>query len=348
MHRLIYIAAMLLILLSACMHSPNSTYPTPNSNPSSSNTSNAKPSHTKLFHTKVPSDNEPKDSLHNPASSHNNPRIHALCREIGQKLGSVSDNNCHALQLQDSSFYSVKNRSLAIKDYPAHKQHTNLGRVFVIGGIHGDEYAATSIVFKWMQQLEQERDGRLHWRFMPLSNPDGLLQKKSQRQNANGVDLNRNFPSQDWTQLAHRYWQTKTYKNPRRYPGKIAASEPETQALIQQINQFKPDIIVSVHAPYHLLDYDGPSKAPKRIGKLHLHELGVYPGSLGNYGGVDLKLPVITLELPSAGIMPSPQEIQAMWKDLNSWLLRERLQVAKLQKKRPRPAQQLISSRRVN
>ena len=274
----------------------------------------------------------------------NNPRIHALCREIGRKLGSVSADHCHALQLQDSNFYSVKNRSLAIKDYPSHTQQASLGSVLVIGGIHGDEYAATSIVFKWMQQLEQERDGRLHWRFMPLSNPDGLLQKKSQRQNANGVDLNRNFPSRDWTKLAHHYWRTKTYKNPRRYPGEIAASEPETQGLIEQIKNFKPDIIVSVHAPYHLLDYDGPSKAPQSIGKLHLHELGVYPGSLGNYGGIDLKLPVVTLELPSAGIMPSPREIQAMWKDLNSWLLRERLQALTRPKATQKTSLQLISA----
>ena len=79
-------------------------------------------------------------------------------------------------------------------------------------------------------------------------------------------------------------------------------------------------MIVSVHAPHALLDFDGPVEAPHKIGHLHLHQLGVYPGYLGNYGGLDLGIPVITLELPSAGIMPSRAEIENMWVDLNKWL----------------------------
>jgi hypothetical protein len=90
-----------------------------------------------------------------------------------------------------------------------------------------------------------------------------------------------------------------------------------------QIEAFKPDVIVSVHAPYHLLDYDGPLKPPAKIGDLHLHELGVYPGSLGNYAGTDLRLPVVTLELPYAGIMPKPEAIAHMWSDLNVWVQKQ-------------------------
>ena len=77
---------------------------------------------------------------------------------------------------------------------------------------------------------------------------------------------------------------------------------------------------MSVHAPYDLLDFDGPAEAPQRIGQLYLNQLGVYPGSLGNYGGVDLNIPVVTLELPSAGIMPSRENIKDMWDDLETWL----------------------------
>lgn len=263
---------------------------------------------------------------------HYQAEIKKLCDEIGNKLTSVSREDCHNTKMQSSGIITVQKRSVAIKEFPANPSRDGLGRVLVIGGIHGDEYASTSIAFKWMQQLQKERDGRLHWRFIPALNADGLLRKKSQRQNANGVDLNRNFPSADWNRLALDYWTRKDYKNPRRYPGKISASEPETQGLIAQINNFKPDIIVSIHAPYHLLDYDGPSTAPQRIGDLHLHELGVYPGSLGNYAGLDLKLPVVTLELPSAGILPKPIEIQHMWTDLNKWLINERLVNAKKEK----------------
>lgn len=255
------------------------------------------------------------------------PSIKKLCDEIGNKLGSVDVADCNAMKMQASGIDSVKGRPLAIREYLPEEEH--IGRVLVIGGIHGDEYSSVSIVFKWMKQLEEQRDGRLHWRFIPLANPDGLLRSRSQRANANGVDLNRNFPTSDWEALALKYWKEKTHQNKRRYPGNAAASEPETSGLIQQIQTFKPDIIVSIHAPYHLVDYDGPSSAPKKIGVLHLHELGVFPGSLGNYGGLDLQLPVVTLELPHAGIMPSAQQTSEMWTDLKRWLIKERLRVVK-------------------
>ncbi|MGH8456478.1 MAG: murein peptide amidase A, partial [Stenotrophobium sp.] len=53
---------------------------------------------------------------------------------------------------------------------------------------------------------------------------------------------------------------------------------------------------------------------------LNLHQLGTYPGSLGNYAGVDLGLPVITLELPYAKIMPTPAQMQLIWEDMLTWL----------------------------
>jgi hypothetical protein len=51
--------------------------------------------------------------------------------------------------------------------------------------------------------------------------------------------------------------------------------------------------------------------------------LGTYPGSLGNYAGIDLGLPVVTVELAAAGIMPSDGEISDMWIDLVRWLSSE-------------------------
>lgn len=246
-----------------------------------------------------------------------------LCGEIGRKLGSVSIGDCRRQKLQDSGYYSVKGRPLAIKEYAPTKKKRPLGRILVIGGIHGDEYSSVSVVFKWMDILNVHHSGLFHWHFIPLSNPDGLLRKRSQRQNENGVDLNRNFPSADWDELAQKYWERRTGNDPRRYPGREAASEPETKFLVDEIADFQPDIIVSMHAPYGLIDHDGPPEAPERLGNLTLRRLGVFPGSLGNYGGVDLEIPVVTIELRHAGIMPKPHRISRMWTDLVRWLVRE-------------------------
>ena len=49
--------------------------------------------------------------------------------------------------------------------------------------------------------------------------------------------------------------------------------------------------------------------------------MGTYPGSLGNYAGVYLGVPVVTLELPHAGIMPSRNQISRLWTDLVRWLI---------------------------
>lgn len=252
------------------------------------------------------------------------PDVQSLCAEVGGKLGSVSVSDCRKQRLEPSGHRSILGRELAVKEYSPKPPKVPLGRILVIGGIHGDEYSSVSVVFKWMEILDIHHSGLFHWRFIPLSNPDGLLRDASQRQNERGVDLNRNFPTRDWNQLAHEYWQSRTGRDPRRYPGPEAASEPEVVYLVEEIDTFQPDIIISMHAPYGLVDHDGPPKAPEYIGDLTLRRLGVFPGSLGNYGGVDLNVPVVTVELSHAGIMPTASQVSRMWTDLVRWLIRER------------------------
>lgn len=243
-----------------------------------------------------------------------------VCLMVSQKLASISLPECLGRNLLSSGAHSVNNIPILLKEYFPIKGRPNNGRVLVMGGIHGDEYSAVSIMFKWMSILDKYHSGLFHWKIVPLLNPDGLLQKKSQRMNANGVDLNRNFPTPNWAEESVDYWVRRTRRNPRRYPGPKPLSEPETTWLSRQIDEFKPDAIVSVHAPHGILDFDGPPHPPKRFGQLYLRLLGTYPGSLGNYAGVHKKIPVITIELPNAGIMPSQHETVLIWVDLVRWL----------------------------
>jgi protein MpaA len=243
-----------------------------------------------------------------------------LCREIGSTLGSVSVAYCLAQNFSDTGVISVEGRPIVYQRYLPLAGKAPKGKVLLVGGIHGDEYSSISIVFKWLQTLDEYHSGLFDWYIIPLLNPDGLLQKKAQRQNANGVDLNRNFPTPNWDVEAPKYWE-KTRKNIRRYPGPRAGSEVESQLLMNVIDKFKPDVIISVHAPHSLVDYDGPPKAPSQLGDLHLRRLGVYPGSLGNYAGVHKGVQVITIELASAGIMPDEKEVATMWTDLIRYLI---------------------------
>ncbi|MCV6624751.1 MAG: M14 family murein peptide amidase A [Cellvibrionaceae bacterium] len=249
--------------------------------------------------------------------------VQRLCTDIGKKLGSVSIAECEKQALVASGYFTPKGYPLAMRHYGPLPNRTPQGRIILMGGIHGDEYASVSVLFKWMNKLNRYHSGLFNWQVIPLANPDGLLQRKSKRQNANGVDLNRNFPTPDWDEKALQYWQQRTFKNVRRYPGPKAASEVETKWLLKVIEEFQPDAIISVHAPHKLIDFDGPQNPPQQLGKLQLRRLGTYPGSLGNYGGSVLDVPILTVELPFAGIMPSNAEISKMWTDLVGWLIKE-------------------------
>ena len=241
------------------------------------------------------------------------------CKRIGNKLGSVSVAGCLARHLQESGAQSVNGQAILIKEYPPLPQRQPKARVLLLGGTHGDEYSSVSIIFKWLKTLDAHHSGLFHWHVVPLLNPDGLLQRPSQRLNAHGVDLNRNMPTPNWLESTTAYWK-KTGHDPRRYPGTAPLSEPESRWLYEEIRAFKPHAIVSVHAPYGILDFDGPPVGPDRLGHLHLQLIGTYPGSLGNSAGVQHQIPVITVELPYAGIMPSNDEISRMWMDLVRWL----------------------------
>lgn len=247
--------------------------------------------------------------------------VEQACAAIGGRLRSVGKEACLKSGLLPSGASSVKGMPLLYRDFPpTPSADSPAHRVLLIGGIHGDELVAVSISFQWMKRLEADSGRRFHWRVLPSTNPDGLLARPSTRVNSRGVDLNRNFPSKDWDSGALPYWEKRTKRDPRRYPGPKALSEPETQWLVEQIDTFKPDVIVSIHAPYGVLDFDGPENPPKRFGYLRLHQLGTYPGSLGNYAGTNLNLPVITLELPHAGIMPTPAQSDRVWSDMLAWL----------------------------
>ncbi len=257
-----------------------------------------------------------------PASALPLATLETAWRLIGGRLHSVGAQRCLDAGLHVAEGASREGLPLLYRDYPATSRRTTPQRVLMIGGIHGDELSSVSIVFNWMERLERSRFQPLHWRVLPCANPDGLLRRPATRMNAAGVDLNRNFPSRDWDTEATAYWERRTGRDPRRYPGPQALSEPETQWLVREIRQFKPDAIVSVHAPFGILDFDGPREPPQRFGFLHLHQLGTYPGSLGNFAGINIGLPVITLELPYAGIMPSPQQQARIWADMLTWLER--------------------------
>lgn len=195
-------------------------------------------------------------------------------------------------------------------------------KILVLSLIHGDERDAGALGRFWLERL-QRITPRNDWRVIPVLNPDGV-QKKT-RTNARGVDLNRNFPTADWSALAQAYWKKEGGQSDRKFPGDTAGSEPEVNCALKHIKDFHPDFVVSIHTPLNVLDFDGPKKASiKNFNYLPWRRLGNYPGSLGRYLWVENNIPVLTAELKNN--LPKNSEPFTMLQDVIGYLTQKDLE----------------------
>lgn len=188
-------------------------------------------------------------------------------------------------------------------------------------GVHGDEITPIKFCFDILNHIEgihspTDLEDRLII-VAPIVNPDSFFKKYPTRTNANGIDVNRNFPTADFKSSSMKLWKNRYKKDKRRYPGKVAMSEPETLFQVNLIKRYNPDKIISVHSPLTMLDYDGPadrhsggvvgSSANQLLIQMSEQAKGYkiknypfFPGSLGNYAGNERNIPTYTLELPSS------------------------------------------------
>ncbi len=197
---------------------------------------------------------------------------------------------------------SVEGRKIFYFDHPGIPSSTSkkpAQKILSFSLIHGDEEESAAVTLAWIERLNNI-EPRNSWRVIPILNPDGWTRKT--RTNAHGIDVNRNFPSKDWHQTALKYWKTETKENARRFPGDEPASEPETRCAMAQIEDFKPDFIISIHTPLGVLDFDGPKVSAPAFAPLPWVSLGNFPGSLGRYMWIDRGVPVLTVELKRDGL----------------------------------------------
>ena len=184
---------------------------------------------------------------------------------------------------------SVKGRDITAMIYGAGKK-----RVLVFGGIHGDEQNTTVVARSLAVHLNAETlPPNLTVIIVPDTNPDGLL--AATRVNANGVDINRNFPSKTWN---------AEYTEQRRFPGVKPSSEPETRAVLDLLERYPPQLVVTLHAAMGCVNWDGPYGAfaalilAAKNGYPLCATLGYdTPGSLGLLTGIDKQIPSVTIEL---------------------------------------------------
>ncbi len=169
-------------------------------------------------------------------------------------------------------------------------------RVMVLGSLHGNE----SVAMYLAEQLAQYVSNKpVVWKatsslVVRSPNPDGAAKKLFT--NSRGVDLNRNFPTENF--IASRTQRT----------GQRAGSEVETQIICRIMTDFKPNRVVHIKTSsdkygYVIYNNKGKSTAlmmgdpdtlrPKELESLQLS------GSMESYVTSNRKLEMITLVIPN-------------------------------------------------
>jgi protein MpaA len=142
--------------------------------------------------------------------------------------------------------------------------------VLVVGAIHGTERAGRAVL-RALRRGPAPPGAEL-WLIDDL-NPDGAA--AGSRQNARGVDLNRNFPSG---------WRRQGAPFSAYYSGLRPLSEPESRLAARLITRLRPDVTIWYHQALRLVDLG--SGADPRLVRRYARLSGLPARSIGGLPGV--------------------------------------------------------------
>ena len=190
----------------------------------------------------------------------------------------------------------------------------------IIAGTHGDENASIVTLSCALRTLSPEL--RRHHVVLTV-NPDGC--QLGLRANANGVDLNRNFPSANWKagETVYRWNSSAESRDVVLLTGDAPGSEPESEALCQLIHQIHPAWVVSFHDPLACIEDPRHSELGRWLADaftLPLVGSVEYetPGSFGSWCN-DIGLHCITAEFPPISSDEASEKYLAAMTALLHW-----------------------------
>ncbi len=166
--------------------------------------------------------------------------------------------------------------------------------LYLIAGTHGDEVEGIHVLkelFNWLKNEHSLKDMPIV--VLPILNVDGYC--SSTRVNAHMVDLNRNYPTSDWS---------PEMSEAKYNPGPKALSEPENQFLVKMLDKYRPGLILSFHTWKPILNFNGDSQDVAEFLATYnkypvAGDIGYpTPGSFGSFVPEKYKAGVLTFECP--------------------------------------------------
>ena len=176
--------------------------------------------------------------------------------------------------------------------------------LYLMAGVHGDEPEGVHVLNQIRSLLEKDQSINYNIVLIPELNRDGLA--INSRVNANGVDLNRNYPSSGWT---------PEHSEPKYNPGPKPLSEPENKFLEKTLKKYPPSLIISLHSYKPMLNFNGDCKwAADYIAQFTGYDVvGEFeyptPGSFGEWVPETFNAGVLTYECPMLSLRESMDQI---------------------------------------
>jgi len=153
---------------------------------------------------------------------------------------------------------SVIGSSLEGRGIYAHRFGNGSQTVMFVGGVHGNEASSVYILNSWIDRLESGYDSIPSNKtiiVVPNANPDGLA--AGSRTNSRDVDLNRNFPANDWKKDVVMPGGSLNKGG----GGKSPLSELESSAIASYTLSQNPKLVMSYHAVGSLVLGNGAGQA---------------------------------------------------------------------------------------
>jgi hypothetical protein len=112
--------------------------------------------------------------------------------------------------------------------------------IFLLASIHGNEMGGAELLKDYVEKIKANPamvPGSKKLVILPVANPDGYFDRVD-KLNANGVNLNLNFSTKDWSE----YGPEGNYAGPKPF------SEKESQVIKSIVEKYKPKTMISYHS----------------------------------------------------------------------------------------------------